>query len=234
MPKQGADSRVRFRPVRPRTLRHEVLESIRKAILFGQLPVGQRLMESEIAEQMGVSRVPVREALQQLEQEGLVVSAPHRGTVVAAVDDDEVDVLYRLRAELEGFALHTAMQRGAANLAVTLQQLVEAMRRAVRAGDLEELAEMDLEFHRQILFQSGYRILTRVWSSMDGPIRARLYRAMNGPFYRELIKYTAESHQPSVDAVAAGDCDRAVAALKTHILETRSLIEKGVQTSGEP
>lgn len=224
---------VKFGRVHNHTLRHAVLEPLRNAILFGQIPVGQRLMEAEIAEKMGVSRIPVREALQQLAQEGLVVTHPHRGTVVAAVDEDEVDMLYHLRAELEGAALRALMLREHADLGPTLQILVDAMRRSVRENNLEGLAEKDLDFHRQIVVTSGYQTLARVWSSMDGPIRARLYRSFTGPFRQELIRYTAESHQPVVDAIATGDALTAVTVLKNHILETRSLIEKGVHADGQ-
>lgn len=218
-----------FRRVRNQNLRHTVLEPIRNAILFGQLPVGDRLMEAEIAEQMGVSRGPVREALQQLEREGLVLSQAHRGTVVTAVDEDEVDVLYHLRAELEGFAVQSLMRREAAPLTAALQALVDAMRAAAQAEQLADLAEKDLEFHRLIVENSGHRILAAVWAGMDGPIRARLYRSLTGPYAGELLGYTAESHQPIVDAMASGDSDRAVTAMKQHILETRRLIEKGTQ-----
>jgi len=219
--------------VRQRALRHEVLEPLRNAILFGQIPVGKRLFEADIARQMGVSRVPVREALQQLEQEGLVTSSPHRGTIVTAVDEDEVEVLYHLRAELEGFVVRSLMERGAGDLVAPLQRLVDEMRVAAGQGHLVELAEKDLEFHRLLVSRSGYRILGRVWSSMDGPIRARLYRShRTGPFRDEVIAYTSESHQPIVDAIASGDCDRAVQAIKTHILETRRLMEKGIAGRG--
>lgn len=221
-----------FRRVPNRNLRHTVLEPIRNAILFGQLPVGERLMEAEIAEQMGVSRGPVREALQQLEREGLVLSQAHRGTVVTAVDEDEVDVLYHLRAELEGFAVQSLMRREASPPIAALQALVDAMRAAAQAEQLADLAEKDLEFHRLIVDSSGHRILAAVWAGMDGPIRARLYRSLTGPFAGELLGYTAESHQPIVDAMALGDSDHAVTAMKQHILETRRLIEKGLSRDG--
>jgi DNA-binding GntR family transcriptional regulator len=225
----GTVNKPQFPSVRNQNLRHTVLEPIRNAILFGQLPVGERLMEAEIAEQMGVSRGPVREALQQLEREGLVLSYAHRGTVVTAVDEDEVDVLYHLRAELEGFAVQSLMRREAPPPIAALQTLVDAMRAAAQSEQLTDLAEKDLEFHRLIVDSSGHRILAAVWSGMDGPIRARLYRSLTGPFAGELLGYTAESHQPIVDAMALGESDRAVTAMKQHILETRRLIEKGTQ-----
>lgn len=229
-----AFSTVKFDRVNKNTLRHAVLVPIRNAILFGRFSVGQRLLEAEIAEQMGVSRVPVREALQQLENEGLVMSHPHRGTVVTTVNEDEVDVLYHLRAELEGFALRGLMAHGQPDLAPFLQILVDAMRRGAGAGDLAELAEKDLDFHRLIVVRSDFHTLERVWKSMDGPIRARLYRSFASPYRQDLIQYTAESHQPVVDAITTGDPDVAVAALKRHILETRSLIEEGVPVDARP
>jgi DNA-binding GntR family transcriptional regulator len=217
---------IAFNPVRNRTLREEVLEPLRKAILFGQLAGGQRLVEAEIAAQMGVSRVPVREALMQLEREGLVESFPHRGIVVAAVDEDEVDVLYELRAELEGRCLRVVMARDQRGLAERLTELLESMRAAAVAGEIVELAERDLAFHHAIVAGSGYRTLVRVWTSMDGPIRARLQRVLNapGPERGQLVSYTAESHAPIAEAVARADLEGAVAALEHHIRETRRLI----------
>jgi DNA-binding GntR family transcriptional regulator len=231
LPKTDHASPGGFRRIDNRTLRQAVLEQLRGAILNGKLPVGERLMEARIAEQMGVSRVPVREAIRHLEQEGLVVSYPHRGTTVACVDEDEVDLLYFLRAELEGAAIGAAMGRDAGALRKILGQLVDQMRGAARARNLVLLAEKDLHFHQIIVSSSGYQTLQRVWSTMDGPIRARMLRALAGPFQRDLVTYTAESHQPIVDALATGDPARAVAALKQHILETRQLLERGAPTA---
>jgi DNA-binding GntR family transcriptional regulator len=212
-----------------RTLHHQVLEQIRNAIVFGQLPVGTRLREVELASRMGVSRVPIREALRQLERESLVQTFPHRGTVVSSIDDDEVEVLYRFRSELEAFAVKAVVRSPEACQVITrLNDLLESMRAGVRSGDLFAIAEHDLEFHRTIVAASGYKILGRVWRTMDGPIRARVQRALNGPFREKLVSYTAESHLPIVEAIASGDAERAAGAVKEHILETRKLIEAGL------
>ncbi len=107
------------------------------------------------------------------------------------------------------------------------------MRVGAGEGNLPELAERDLDFHQAIVASSGYRTLAAVWRSMDGPIRARLQRSLAGPFRQDLILYTAESHQPVVEAIASCDSARAVAALEQHILETRTLIETGVRSNAE-
>jgi DNA-binding GntR family transcriptional regulator len=217
------------------TLHQQVLEQIRSAILFGQVPVGERLREVELAARLGVSRVPVREALRQLERESLVQSSPHRGTVVMGIDEQEVDLLYHFRSELEAFAVRAVTRRpNLPEIVGRLQGLLDAMRLGARTGDVVEIAENDLEFHRTIVAGSDYRILARVWRSMDGPIRARVHRALNGPYRHVLVSYTAESHQPVVAAVASGDEDRAATALREHILETRELIERGLSESADP
>jgi DNA-binding GntR family transcriptional regulator len=222
-----------FAQVQGQTLRQEVLEQVRRAILLGQLPVGRRLLEVELATRMGVSRIPVRDALRQLEHEGLVHSYPHRSAVVAAVDEDEVELLYHLRADLEAFAVQAVMRGSEAQAIISaLQGLVEAMRAGVRASNLTEVADRDLDFHRTIVECSNYRTLARVWRSMDGPVRARLLRALTGPFQQDLVSYTAESHQPIVDAMASGDLEMASDALKHHVLETRTLVEGGLAPRG--
>src|SRR5512141_2804217 len=93
-----------FEPLRSRGLRSVALLSIRRAIVNGVLRPGDRLMEADIAREMGISRGPVREALRQLEQEGLVISYPHRGTFVASLAADEASEIYVMRAVLEGLA----------------------------------------------------------------------------------------------------------------------------------
>jgi len=217
-----------FSTVIDQTLRHKVLELIRNAILTGKLAPGEYLRENEIAKQMGVSRMPVREALRELEYEGLLISNPHRSSMVTTVDEDEVDQLYLLRAELEGFAVHSLMEKNTPGLISKLEKLLEDMEASACKGDLTVLAEKDLEYHWTIVSSSGYQILARVWRSMDGPIRARLYRAMTGVYGEDLIRYTADSHQVPTEAIASGDIERAVAAIKTHIIETRTVIEKGL------
>ena len=245
---------IRFTPIRSVRLRDEVLGPIRKAILFGELAVGERLIEEEIAAQMGVSRVPVREALRQLEHEGLIVSYPHRGAIVAAVDEDEVEELYQLRAELEAFAIAAATRTDPMGLRERLRPLVEAMESDAARRDLTKLAELDLEFHHAIIDNSGYRILARVWQTMDGPVRARLHRILNESGEHEsgepaaspdpgaagapddssgatsvpsdLIWYTAISHRPILDAVVSGDPALAAAAVRHHVLETKDLTRR--------
>ena len=90
--------------IQPRVLRQEVLTALRTAILANEITAGSRLLEADVAEQMGVSRAPVREAIRHLEQEGLVEIFPHRGAVVVGLPEAEIDAIYELRAVIEGRA----------------------------------------------------------------------------------------------------------------------------------
>ena len=98
--------------LKPRVLRQEVLSALRTAILAREIKAGSRLLEAEVAARMGVSRAPVREAIRQLEQEGLVEFFPHRGAVVVGLPDAEIDAIYELRAMIEGRATADASRHG--------------------------------------------------------------------------------------------------------------------------
>jgi len=210
---------MQFAQVPIRTLHEHVLEAVRKAIIFGQLPAGHRLMEEDIAAQMGVSRAPVREALRLLEQEGLVVSYPHRGKVVATIGDEELSLLFMVRAELEGFALQSIMQRGsAAELVEELQQANGRMLRYIEKQDFVEAYQEDRVFHSLIISRSGYRALQRVWSSLDGPSRTRSF-AVTNLFGDKGPRTAQKGHQRIIDAIASGDCELSVATIRRCIME---------------
>jgi len=91
--------------IQGRVLRQEVCDALRQAILAGDLPQGSRVLEAQVASSLGVSRAPVREALRQLVQEGLIEFYPHRGAVVVGLPDDEIDVIYQLRATIDAEAI---------------------------------------------------------------------------------------------------------------------------------
>src|ERR687884_101601 len=95
---------TRLERLEPRALSRRIVDQLKRVIIAGELRPGDRVLETDLAEQLGVSRGPVREAFRQLEQEGLLVSYPHRGTFVATVPDEEIDEVYALRAHLEAYA----------------------------------------------------------------------------------------------------------------------------------
>ncbi|MBI3974408.1 MAG: FCD domain-containing protein [Chloroflexi bacterium] len=213
---------------RPLTLREHAVEAIRHAIISGALRPGERIREDELAEKLGTSRGPVREAVRALEQEGLIRSEPHRASYVATLAEEEVWEIYRVRAEVEAIAARRVAEAVAADPARInpYQLLLERMRRAAAAGDLSTLNAADLDLHQLILEDSGYTHLPRVWATMDGIIRAQASAILAEQPHGEIVDYTAESHDPIVAALATGDPERAAAAVRAHILETRDLWQR--------
>jgi len=215
---------ARLERLEPRALSRRIVDQLKRVIIAGELRPGDRVLETDLAEQLGVSRGPVREAFRQLEQEGLLVSYPHRGTFVATVPDDEIDEVYALRAHLEAYAARRVVTEHRDEALPVLAELVEQMVSAAQARDLPALADLDLQFHDALLSLSGYHGLHRIWRSMDGLVRARTYATLSLPDRAELIEHTAASHRPIVDAIRSGDPEAVERAVSHHIHEVPHLM----------
>jgi DNA-binding GntR family transcriptional regulator len=210
-------ARARALPqIAPHSLRHRVLQTLREAIISGQFQPGDRLVEEDICQQMGVSRGPVREALRQLEQEGLVVSFPYRATEVIGVSEDEVrDVLVPIRLTLERFAFRHALPLLEDADFAALEELVQAMRQAGESGDLAQIVEADVQFHELVLKRSQQPHCLQIWRTISPRVRAYFYRC--GPRHHALTDI-ADEHRELLDAMRTRDQERVLAALGPHII----------------
>jgi DNA-binding GntR family transcriptional regulator len=207
--------------VQPRVLRQEVLGALRAAILANEIKPGTRLLEAEVASRMGVSRAPVREAMRQLEQEGLIESFAHRGA-------DEIDAVYELRALIEGKAIARACARATEADLTDLTQMIDEMGDQLAKRDIVELAEADLRFHGAIVGLSGFSLLRHIWASVDGLVRVRSYQALERPgkAARYFLQGSVASHADLVAAIRAGDPERASELAIRHILEVPEWLAK--------
>jgi DNA-binding GntR family transcriptional regulator len=206
-------------PRQSRSLRQQVAETLRRAIVYGELEPGQRLVEEDLAERLDMSRGPIREALRQLEQEGLVASFPYRGTVVAETSTDEVvQVLVPIRAALEQFALDHALPRLTAEDFTRLSAIVESMAVAAAEGDLPEVVELDMRFHRLVVERSNQFHSLQLWDLVAPRIRGLFYRM--GPHHHSLSSIS-EQHRLLLGDLRSGDPNRAADALREHIAEPK-------------
>lgn len=212
--------------IKPRILRQEVLGALRAAILANTIPAGSRLLEAEVAQRMGVSRAPVREAIRHLEQEGLVEFFPHRGAVVVGLPDREIDAIYELRAIIEGRATADVAGNVTDDQLLKLEGLVDEMRDKLQARDIEAIAEIDLRFHGLIVEWSGLTLLRHIWSSLDGLVRLRSYQALDRPgkTARYFLTNAAGSHVTLIDALRSGDPAAAAQAARDHVIEVPSML----------
>lgn len=213
-----------------RPLRLRVVEALREAIGSGALKPGQRIVEQDLAEQLGVSRLPIREAIRQLEHEGLIESIPHKGAVVATVGERDIREMFSLRDALETLAAELVAQRASPDEVHRLQAIVDQMRVESERRDFERLFEIDTEFHTQLCTFSRHGRLVKHWNLVYGQWQALDSLMDEAPILAGLpdehpiiltLRDFARSHQAIVDAIRVGDVDSARAAMQAHMEEAQ-------------
>jgi DNA-binding GntR family transcriptional regulator len=196
-------------------LTERVCQGLRDAIVNGVLRPGERLVEERIAAQMGVSRVPVREALQALTAEGLVTSLPRRGVAVAVLTKQDVREIYGLRSALECQAARSACRNVSVSDLEQLRSLAQDMKRSGVARDTELLAAPDLAFHKMILEISGNRRLLDAWLGIMSQVRLLQWHVLAARHLN--VENLVRNHEAIVDALQTGDPDKAERCLREHI-----------------
>jgi DNA-binding GntR family transcriptional regulator len=201
----------------PPSQRHHALTWLRSEIVSGRIPAGERLIEADLAEQLGMSRAPVREALRQLEQEGLVASRPYAGSEVIGVTQSEVEeVLVPLRLTIERFAFKAALPKLSDGDLETLASLVEAMRTAGAEGDADALAEADVQFHELVIERSDQPHCLQIWRILEPRIRAHFRR--DAPAHQTPDE-VAEQHERLLTALRDRDESATAEEIERHILD---------------
>ena len=190
-------------------IRERVLATLRQDIIAGRLLPGDRLVERELADRFGVSRVPVREAIRALVAEGFVHFETPRRTVVRRLSPADVKELFELREALEVYAAGLAASRATPEDLADLRELLRAAASATEAGDAEKITDVNTRFHDRILAMAGNSLLTSVMEPVDG--RLRWLTRQNEEWPQLLTE-----HQDLYDAIASGDPDRARSHTLTH------------------
>ena len=213
-------------------LREVVFLTLRKSILRGELLPGERLMEISLANKLGVSRTPIREAIRMLEHEGLVVMKPRRGAQVAKITTQELNDVLEVRKSLETLAILKACER-------MTEEDIAAMRQAERRfesfvadkdSDLTELAEADVAFHDTIYQGTKNRRLIQILANL----REQMYR-----FRIEYLKDAemrsslVTEHIAIIEAVCSRDADKAVKFITEHIDNQQRAINASIEANSE-
>lgn len=198
-------------------LRAAAREAIRLRIATGRSRPGDRLNEAALSAELGVSRSPVREALCELEQHGLVVSYPNRGGFVADLTDRDVEEVVLLRGWLEGLAARLAADRVSRRDLAELESLVEAMARAAQAvpADAQAFIEADAAFHTAVVSLSGHRRLAGIWHGIDPPVW--LIRTRHNPQLPDRAEALVAEHRELLAALREGPA-AAEAAARYHVV----------------
>jgi len=211
-----------FRRVAPNVLKYDVLAQLRSAIVEGQFEPGEHLIEAEIANQIGVSRGPVREAIQSLELEGLVVNIPNKGTFVATFSVKDVRELTSLRGLLEALAIKLALPNITELDIAQLEYLVDQMREAGREGDVKKLVQYDWDFHELIFQKADHTRLYRVLHGLN--LQIRYFIHVTDLLFSSLDN-VADTHLPILEAIRRKDPMEAETSIVRHITEVGEELE---------
>jgi DNA-binding GntR family transcriptional regulator len=193
-------------------LREQVKDVLLQRIVRGELQPGDRLVETRIAQELGTSQAPVREALRDLELLRLVESEPFRGARVRAFGENELIEVYPVRASLEELAAKEAAVSLEGDVG-TLEAELEAMRAAAARGELHDLVQHDFAFHREIVEAAGNGVLTQCWRSLgiEGRITLTLYGTQIAP------EEAAELHVPLLEAIRSANAVAAGREARKHV-----------------
>jgi DNA-binding GntR family transcriptional regulator len=206
-----------LQPVEQRTLSDEATEHLRAAIRSGLLPPGARLIERDLAERMGMSRIPVREAIQRLVEEGLVRKLPHRGAVVYTPTRAEIEEISSLRVVLERFVAERVIDRWRPEHERALRNIVQEMRNAASQRDLQQVWALDYRYHHTLWQIADHSLLLEVISGLRSRINRFLYEATGALTPAELESHI-HGHDDLIDVLNAGDIVRAQETFTNHVL----------------
>jgi DNA-binding GntR family transcriptional regulator len=202
-------------PIASEPRRQKVAQVLRDAIVSGAYPSGHRLVEFDLAEQLGTSRATVREAMRQLEQEGLIASFPYRGSEVLGISQEEIEqVLVPIRLVIERFAFTRAAPNLTDDDFAHLEGLIREMHDGAVAADPDRVAEADVRFHEYVIERSDQPHCLQIWRTILPRVRAHFRR--DAPAY-ESVDAIADQHRPLLEALRSGDTKRITDVVDEHI-----------------
>lgn len=195
-------------------LRDVVFNTLRQAILKGELKPGERLMEIQLAQRLGVSRTPVREAIRKLELEGLVLMIPRKGAEVAEITVKDLEDVLEVRTALEELAVRDACENITEEQLARLKKANDAFRKALEGADLIACGKADMDFHEIIYDATNNRRLMQILNNL----REQMYRyRMEYLKDREMYPVLLAEHEAIWEALSGHDREKAGTAIRIHI-----------------
>ena len=204
-----------------RPLREIVYEELKRQILIGEIAPGTRMMEVELADDMGVSRTPVREAIRKLEKEGLVTIEPRRGAYASDISIKDIEDVLEVRQDLEGMAAAMAAVKATDEQKEQLLKVTEQYRKAVESGDVEEMIKFDEAFHKIIVSCSDNKTLIQLISQVQ-----ELALRFRYIYYDDFTRFGSQpmEHKEITDAIISGNAEKARQAAGDHILHLKTFV----------
>lgn len=217
-----------LQPLHITNLRDHIEEQVRTAIWNGTFKPGERIVETVIADQLNVSRAPVREALSILERDGIVVSLPRKGYYVTDFTDKDIEEVYEFRVLLEEGALRRAVERFTPHDIARMQAIIEELADAVARNDnRENVIHLDFLFHEHICRCADHSRLYQAWNSMRW--QTLMLIGVTSRTHTHVVEQPHMLHQQILDAIVDKDLSRAAAVLTEHIRDAERRARKALK-----
>ena len=211
-------------------LRDVVFNTLRQAILKGELAPGERLMEIQLAQKLGVSRTPIREAIRKLELEGLVLMIPRRGAEVARISEKSLKDVLEVRRSLEELAIELACQRMTEEDMQALEEAQKAFKAAIEQGDAMKIAETDEAYHDVIYYSTRNKRLVQILNNL----REQMYR-YRFEYIKDFSQHErlVEEHKVIYESIVKKDKETASNMAKVHIDNQKKAIIRQIRLERE-
>lgn len=211
-------------------LRDVVFNTLREAILRGDLKPGERLMELQLAAKLGVSRTPIREAIRMLEQEGLAVTVPRRGAEVARMTLKDMEDVLEIREALDELAVQLACKKISSEQLEQLRKVKEDFELNTRSNDVKKIAESDVKFHDII------------YEATDNPKLVSMLSNLREQAYRYRVEYLKDTnsypilireHEAILEGLQSRDCQKAAKAMQEHVENQAAAVKAVIEQQDE-
>ena len=207
-------------------LGHYVFENLKQAIVRGDFSPGNRLVESRIAEALGISRTPVREAIHKLEREGLIQKLPRGGFSVSSLTHEEIEETFGIRGVLESYAARLAAIKHQRQELEPLEEKIEEFQYHLNCGEMEALLQINTEFHTLLYAMSRSPRLIK----MINDLQDQIYRFRRIILKIEMMAKTSnDDHRQMLRAMKRRDADRVETLVKQHILRGQNIVLKELE-----
>ncbi len=207
-------------------LRDVVFNTLREAILKGELKPGERLMELQLASKLGVSRTPIREAIRMLEQEGLAVTIPRKGAEVAKMTEKDMEDVLQVRDALDELAASIACEQITAEELEELKRTMREFEESTKTGDVKRIAEVDVKFHDIIYKATRNPKLENILNNLrEQMYRYRVEYLKDERSFPTLIK----EHSEIVEGLAKKDKEKVIAAMHKHVENQANAVKEVIR-----
>jgi DNA-binding GntR family transcriptional regulator len=207
------------------TLHLKVCNVIREAIIRGDFKPGERLKQSDLAEKMGVSRMPIREAFRKLESEGLILLEPHKGAVVKSININDIEEIYALRSELEKMAVYQSVELLTQEDIAQLSSLVDQME---NAEDADTFVQDNIDFHRLLVKRCRWERLNSFIGTLWNGLPQQTPHLLSGQ-----IETSNTEHRKILEAVLKKDKETAAKLVSEHIFRTGESLIESIKKEGK-